>query len=105
MLAHSQNDNVIPYSHSARLFHSLRNHSLVAAGSSSKNGKNGADLPISESRYQGWGIVRSFNTTTHLSGSDRASREVVWWEGLTGGHNKLGYTEGVMDLIRRVARL
>lgn len=90
---------MIPYSHSARLFHTLRNHSLAALR---RDSVSNLDLPISESEYKGWGVVRNFSLTPS---GDRIQREVVWWEGLAGGHNSLGYTEGVMDLIRRVAKL
>jgi hypothetical protein len=33
------------------------------------------------------------------------SGEVIYWDGLQGGHNDLGWAEGTLDLIRRVASL
>jgi abhydrolase domain-containing protein 12 len=47
--------------------------------------------------YKGWGTVRSF------SRGDGGA--VMWWEGLAGGHNELGWTEGIMDLAAQVAGL
>lgn len=100
VLAHSQNDRVIPHSHSSRLFHALRNHSQVCL---QRAESVDAGVPVAESRYPGWGVVRRFNASR--GGKALPRREVVWWEGLAGGHNALGYTEGVMDLIRQVADL
>lgn len=44
-----------------------------------------------------WGKISTFSR-------DHAG-DVTWWEGLTGGHNSLGWAEGTVDLIRRVAKL
>ena len=30
---------------------------------------------------------------------------MVWWDGLAGGHNNLGWAEGTMELIKQIADL
>jgi abhydrolase domain-containing protein 12 len=87
LLNHAVTDTVIPHSHSARLFEDLRSHSQVPPAR------------VHDTHYGGWGHVRSF-TRDHV-----AAGPVFWWEGLAGGHNNLGWTEGVMDLIAKVAGL
>ncbi|GFZ47996.1 hypothetical protein JCM24511_05743 [Saitozyma sp. JCM 24511] len=87
LLNHAVTDTVIPHSHSARLFEDLRSHSQVPPDG------------VHDTHYGGWGHVRSF-ARDHVGAGP-----VFWWEGLTGGHNNLGWTEGVMDLIAKVAGL
>ncbi|WWD20788.1 hypothetical protein CI109_105265 [Kwoniella shandongensis] len=85
LLLHAINDMSIPPSHSADLFTFLsRPH---------------ATKLVEETTYEGWGIVRSFDRGSEKGG------EVVWWEGRKGGHNNLGWAEGSLDLIKRIARL
>jgi len=81
LILHSKDDNTIPHSHSASIFASLLQT---------------ASTKINEIQYTGWGTVRSFT---------RIKAEVVWWEGDYGGHNRLGWSEGTMDLIARVSKL
>ncbi|KAK6906508.1 hypothetical protein I203_100493 [Kwoniella mangroviensis CBS 8507] len=85
LLLHAINDNTIPYSHSARLFSSLLHSASLTEGF------------VHETSYKGWGTVRSI---------DRGEKgEVIWWEGQNGGHDNLGWAEGTIDLIARVAKL
>ncbi|WVW80743.1 hypothetical protein I302_102729 [Kwoniella bestiolae CBS 10118] len=85
LILHAINDNTIPYSHSARLFTSLLDSASLTPSS------------VKERNYRGWGTVRSV---------DRGDKgEVVWWEGQNGGHDNLGWAEGTIDLIARIANL
>ncbi|WWC92387.1 uncharacterized protein L201_007344 [Kwoniella dendrophila CBS 6074] len=85
LILHAVNDNTIPHAHSARIFSSLRSDSALAVST------------WKEKSYAGWGTVRSF---------DRGEKgEVIWWEGKNGGHDNLGWAEGTIDLIARIARL
>ncbi|WWD07240.1 hypothetical protein V865_005337 [Kwoniella europaea PYCC6329] len=85
LILHAINDNTIPYSHSARLFSSLLHSASLTEAS------------VKETSYKGWGTVRSI---------DRGEKgEVIWWEGQNGGHDNLGWAEGTIDLISRVAKL
>ena len=88
LILHAENDDTIPHSHSASLFSSIHAKSPAST--------------VRETTYPGWGTVRSFFRD---SDDGRAASEVVWWEGLQGGHNSLGWAEGTLDLIARVARL
>ncbi|WVF67898.1 hypothetical protein IAT40_002659 [Kwoniella sp. CBS 6097] len=88
LLLHAVNDNTIPHSHSENLFLSLSNTSTEQP-----------DIIIQADAvsYEGWGTVRSF---------DRGDKgPVVWWEGKNGGHDNLGWAEGTLDLIARIANL
>lgn len=79
-------DDIIPHSHSKTLFY----HLLSTASEK--------ELETTERNYPGWGRTSQF---------DRGSTggEVIWWEGLTGGHNKIGWAEGTIELIKQVAKL
>lgn len=81
-MLHAQDDDVIPHPHSADLFASLL--ALEPGGK------------VHETSYKGWGTVRTI---------ERNGGEVVWWDGLRGGHNDIGWAEGSIDLVRRVGRL
>jgi len=83
LLLHARDDPEIPYHHSSNLFSSL--HALTPS------------YEIVEKTYEGWGTIRSF---TREKGG-----EVVWWDGLKGGHVEVNLGEGSVDLIRRVAGL
>ncbi|WVQ70780.1 hypothetical protein IAR50_000302 [Cryptococcus sp. DSM 104548] len=88
LLLHAVNDDTIPYTHSSSLFDSLQ----------APYNAEGEDVKMfDERRYKGWGTVRSFQR------GDKG--QVVWWEGIHGGHNDLGWAEGTLDLIGRVAGL
>ena len=80
-------DDIIPHSHSRALFAHL--HSSVSGS---------AKVGIETKDYPGWGRTSRFNRGAH-------GGEVVWWEGLTGGHNNIGWAEGTIELIRQIAKL
>ncbi|WWC65267.1 uncharacterized protein I303_107884 [Kwoniella dejecticola CBS 10117] len=84
LILHAVNDNTIPFSHSAKIFSSLR---------STIN----PSVTVEETIYPGWGTVRTFGRVE--------KGEVIWWEGQYGGHDNLGWAEGTTDLIARIARL
>ncbi|ORY31287.1 Alpha/Beta hydrolase protein [Naematelia encephala] len=81
LLIHAADDPVIPNTHSTRIFELLRTSAS----------------PAREIQYDGWGVVRSYER--------QGKGEVVWWDGLTGGHDDVGWAEGTMDLIKRVAQI
>ncbi|WRT70786.1 uncharacterized protein IL334_007785 [Kwoniella shivajii] len=85
LILHSIDDDIIPYSQSARVFLSI----LASASLKSES--------IEETKYGRWGTIRSFKRSE--------GGEVVWWEGGNGGHNALGFAEGTIDLIARIADL
>ncbi|WWC72660.1 uncharacterized protein I206_106624 [Kwoniella pini CBS 10737] len=85
LILHAINDNTIPYSHSAGIFSSLS--ALLTD----------PQTTVEEVTYSGWGTVRSFQRGNN--------GEVVWWEGQNGGHDNLGWAEGTIDLIARIAKL
>ncbi|ODN83055.1 hypothetical protein L202_01280 [Cryptococcus amylolentus CBS 6039] len=88
LLLHAVNDDTIPHTHSSVLFGSLMAPYVTG----------GDDIEgFEERQYEGWGTVRSFQ---------RGEKgQVIWWEGIHGGHNDLGWAEGTLDLIARVAGL
>ncbi|WVO17329.1 hypothetical protein L204_105021 [Cryptococcus depauperatus] len=88
LLLHAANDDIIPHTHSSYLFQSLISPYI-------KN-SIGTDI-MQEVDYPGWGVIRSFER--------KGKGEVVWWEGKEGGHNRLGWAEGTLDLIARVSGL
>ncbi|KAK4689271.1 uncharacterized protein P7C73_g840, partial [Tremellales sp. Uapishka_1] len=81
LFVHALNDPTIPPSHSATLFSSLRT----------------GDTQVDVTKHAGWGSISSYGR--------KDKGEVIWWEGDTGGHNGLGWSEGVIDLIARVGAL
>jgi len=85
LLLHAVDDLTIPHIHSSRLFSAL--HQNFQANSSG----------IETLTYDGWGKVSWFQRD--------GKGEVIWWEGLSGGHTRVEYQEGSQDLIRRVAGL
>ncbi|KAK8850609.1 hypothetical protein IAR55_004528 [Kwoniella newhampshirensis] len=85
LLVHAVNDGTIPPSHSLSLFASLNTPHYRSS--------------VHTTTYEGWGTVRSFDRGEGKGG------EVIWWEGQKGGHNNLGWAEGTLDLIARIARL
>ncbi|ODN99581.1 hypothetical protein L198_03425 [Cryptococcus wingfieldii CBS 7118] len=88
LLLHAVNDDTIPHTHSSVLFGSLM--APYVTGGDDVEG-------FEERQYEGWGTVRSFQ---------RGEKgQVIWWEGIHGGHNDLGWAEGTLDLIARVAGL
>ncbi|TYJ55230.1 hypothetical protein B9479_004060 [Cryptococcus floricola] len=88
LLLHAVNDDTIPHTHSSTLFGSLM--APYVTGGDDVEG-------FEERQYEGWGTVRSFQ---------RGEKgQVIWWEGIHGGHNDLGWAEGTLDLIARVAGL
>lgn len=88
LLMHAKNDWTIPITHSRRLHQALRRR--TGAGDE-------ADVLEKEVAVANWGTVRSFTS--------EGQGEVILWEGDIGGHNDLGWTEGGLDLIARIARL
>lgn len=79
---------MIPHYHSRNLFESLR---ASAPGTE-----------VDEKTYSNWGTARTFIR----SGQDGGAKgEVMWWDGLRGGHNDIGWAEGSIDLVRRIAGL
>lgn len=82
MILHAANDPIIPQAHSHALFDSL----LVGDGKRTK--------PIEEMRYPGWGIVRATSVNCVPK---------IYWEGTGGGHNDIGWTEGTLELMARIA--
>jgi len=89
---HAIDDDIIPHSHSKTLFSHLHASSLSSSADSLLK------MDIEETDYPGWGRTSQFNRGGN-------GGEVIWWEGLTGGHNKLGWAEGTIELIQRVAAL
>lgn len=85
LLLHSFDDPIIPHYHSVNLFQQL-------------NSPNGTQLEssIRDFSYPGWGRVTY---------AEVADREVVFWEGESGGHNSLGHSEGTMDLMAWIGKL
>jgi abhydrolase domain-containing protein 12 len=83
---HARNDWTIPITHSRRLFEVLREREGL-----------GMSQEMDEVEVSHWGLVRSFK--------GKAGGEVIFWEGELGGHNDLGWTEGGLDLVRKIARL
>ncbi|KAL7420882.1 hypothetical protein Q5752_004836 [Cryptotrichosporon argae] len=91
LIVHAADDLDIPHAHGAALF--ARAHAALDPD---------ADVAIDKVAYDGWGTVRSF---VRPSDGHGGAGEVVFWEGRQGGHNAIGWTEGTLDLIARVARL
>lgn len=89
-MLHARDDDVIPHYHSNNLFESLR---ASAPGA-----------PVDEKIYRNWGTIRSF-TRSGQNGGGKVEGEVIWWDGLRGGHNDIGWAEGSIDLVRRIAGL
>ena len=87
LILHARNDDVIPHSHSQRLFNHLASVDTALD----------YQVSVREDSYDGWGTVRSF--------SRKAKGQVIWFEGLVGGHDDIGFYEGTLDLIGKVARL
>lgn len=79
LILHARDDDVIPHHHSSTLFSALSSEAKVATV-----------------EYEGWGDV---------SRIDGARGEVIWWDGMRGGHNDIGWSEGSVDLVRRIAGL
>lgn len=77
---------MIPHLHSSLLFDSLKSRS------------SGSQLL--DQTYEKWGTIRSFNRPYGQTHS-----QVIWWDGLRGGHNDIGWAEGSIDLVRRIAGL
>jgi abhydrolase domain-containing protein 12 len=50
--------------------------------------------------YPNWGIVSTITKRHQGKGG-----EVIWWDGLRGGHNDIGWAEGSIDLIKRIGGL
>jgi abhydrolase domain-containing protein 12 len=98
LLLHAKDDDVIPHHHSSTLFAGLHERCETTSGIRS-------DVEVVE--YKGWGTVFSFprSYTKSCGGDAVESGEVVWWDGVMGGHNDIGWSEGTVDLIRRIARL
>ena len=72
---------MIPHHHSSTLFHSL----------------SGTDPDkVEVVGYEGWGNV----STCKRHGGD-----VIWWDGWRGGHNHIGWAEGSVDLVKKIAGL
>ena len=46
--------------------------------------------------YKGWGNVMTYK---------RDGGDILYWDGFRGGHNDIGWAEGSVDLVRRVAGL
>ena len=70
---------MIPHHHSNTLFSSLSHSS---------------EVDVVE--YKGWGNVLTYK---------RDGRDILYWDGFRGGHNDIGWAEGSVDLVRRVAGL
>lgn len=51
---------------------------------------------VEEVKYTGWGVVRS---------STRDGLPIIYLEADSGGHNNIGWTEGTLDLMAKVADL
>lgn len=86
LLAHAENDKVIASWHSRRLF-----ESLLAPNGTSIHGTE-----VHEAEYPGWATIR------YAEVNDLAR---VWVELKSGGHNGVGWSEGVLDLMASVAEL
>lgn len=108
LLAHAQNDWTIPVQHAQKLY-----RSLVAS-----RGHQAA--PLSTFELAGWGRVTLSGMhgavaagTADETGSGplqairgkKKGAEVIFWEGVRGGHNDLGWTEAGIDLIARISGL
>lgn len=70
---------MIPHHHSSTLFSSLADTSKIDVVS-----------------HEGWGNVSTYRAE---------GGEIVFWDGSNGGHNDIGWAEGSVDLVRRVAGL
>jgi abhydrolase domain-containing protein 12 len=70
---------VIPHHHSSTLFSGLSDSTKVNSVG-----------------YGTWGNVSTYK---------RDGGEVLYWDGFRGGHNDIGWAEGSVDLVRRVAGL
>jgi len=86
----AKDDSIIPHFHSETLFnHLVRDAKRITVGGAG----------ITEQDYPGWGRI------SRLSRAAKNGGDVVWWEGLAGGHNNLGWAEGTIDLIQDIAAL
>jgi abhydrolase domain-containing protein 12 len=79
LILHARDDDVIPHHHSTTLFSSLSDSSKVDSVG-----------------YEGWGNVMTYK---------RDGGDVMYWDGFRGGHNDIGWAEGSVDLVRRIAGL
>jgi abhydrolase domain-containing protein 12 len=79
LILHARDDDVIPHHHSTTLFSGLSDLSNVVSVN-----------------YERWGTVSRY---------ERDEGEVLYWDGFRGGHNDIGWAEGSVDLVRRVAGL
>jgi len=84
LLVHAQDDTNIPSSHSKQLFSQL--------ASTSTESRDSLDRAAHIIERAGWGTVRRA-----LGSGGKA--EVMYFEGISGGHNRVGLGEGVMELI------
>ncbi len=101
-LVHAADDTEIPSSNSADLFRRL----ALARGHAKAAGYTGEEVQ----HVPGWGrIVRSGGERGGTRGNDTAPAgergQVVFFEGVGGGHNGVGGGEGIVELIRDVAEL
>ncbi|WVQ95462.1 hypothetical protein IAU59_002559 [Kwoniella sp. CBS 9459] len=110
LLLHAVNDRTIPHSHSADLFASLSlGRTQVRPIDAAALSRTAETTAVSVTPYEGWGTVRSFNrdsTSDEVSSDEgKGKGKVVWWEGKNGGHDNLGWAEGTLHLIARIANL
>lgn len=117
LILHARDDGTIPHLYSSKLFHSLHaahiasRDAIAAINVTDRHKMQEREGVISSITYDHWGTVHSFNrphsSSSSPSGHDGApaQSEVVYWDGLKGGHNDIGWSEGSIDLIRRVAKL
>lgn len=54
------------------------------------------DVEIEEVKYPGWGVVKT---------AQRDGLPMIYLEADYGGHNNIGWAEGTLDLIAKIAKL
>ena len=81
LILHARDDDVIPHHHSSALFHTLT--------------ESNPDK-VEVVGYEGWGNVSTYK---------RHGGDAIWWDGWRGGHNDIGWAEGSVDLVKKIAGL
>jgi abhydrolase domain-containing protein 12 len=92
LIIHAKDDTEIPSHHSSTLFSGLVSNRKVV----------GLEGSVESVDRPGWGVVTRFVPAPSGQGTPG---QVMYFEGVAGGHNGVGGGEGVVELMREVAQL
>ncbi|WVQ86153.1 hypothetical protein IAT38_008321 [Cryptococcus sp. DSM 104549] len=85
----AEDDDIIPAMHASYLCHWVMRDEDALPGTSTQ-------LELYHEEVPGWGWLVRW---------EFGGKETILWRGVYGGHNDLGWAEGTLELIKRVARL